>query len=158
VLSGCELDLRSIELMHIDTSYVRGAGEVDWASYFAREDLSGLVKAQLPDIPEQTKKLFGVLASQTPPSVPPGKHCTGYCPFWDRCTKDKPDDWVFNLPRITGKQLEKLSSPTARPPNRLSNTSHQGILDRAKMPPRFAPPCSNIANSTPWRWSRCIGR
>ncbi|CAA6606104.1 conserved hypothetical protein [Rhodospirillaceae bacterium LM-1] len=110
VLTGCGLDLRSIELVHIDTSYVRGAGEIDWAAYFAREDLSETVKSHLPDIPRHAAELFDILARPTHPDIEPGKHCPDFCPFWDRCTKVKPEDWVLHLPRITGPQLEKLSA------------------------------------------------
>jgi predicted RecB family nuclease len=110
VLSGCGLDLRSIELIHIDTSYVRGSGGIDWASFFARKDLSKAVKELLPEIPGQTAKLFGILARQTHPDIPPGKHCPDYCPFWERCTAGKPEDWVLTLPRITEGQLEKLAA------------------------------------------------
>ncbi|MBF0356913.1 MAG: DUF2779 domain-containing protein, partial [Alphaproteobacteria bacterium] len=75
-----------------------------------RKDLSKTVKELLPDIPGQTANLFGILARQTHPDIQPGKHCPDYCPFWDRCTAGKPDDWVLTLPRITDKQLEKLAA------------------------------------------------
>jgi hypothetical protein len=37
VVSGCGIALEEIQLVHVDTSYVRGRGEIDWRCYFKRE-------------------------------------------------------------------------------------------------------------------------
>jgi hypothetical protein len=50
------------------------------------------------------------LASQ--PDVEPGSQCGSpyQCEFWDRCTEQKPKDWVYYLPRRTQAQAMELAA------------------------------------------------
>ena len=46
------------------------------------------------------------------PDAEPGKPCsTPYdCEFWDRCTADKPADWVAYLPRLSPARASQLKA------------------------------------------------
>jgi len=50
------------------------------------------------------------LAMVEPPMVEPGSQCsTPYgCEFHDRCTGDKPDDWIAHLPRLSQARAGEL--------------------------------------------------
>ena len=86
--------------MHVNRHYVFQGGEVDLQSLFVREDLTEEVFPRLSKIPEQLDHIRQILSKDSPPDIPPDSHChTPYeCPFWDHCTKEKSERWVFYLP------------------------------------------------------------
>jgi len=100
VLQGCGIPISNICLMHMNRHYVFQGGEVDLRQLFVVEDLTEDVLPRLPKIPNQLEELREMLSSETPPMVNPDGHChTPYeCPFWEHCTKDKSDRWIFHLP------------------------------------------------------------
>ena len=51
VTRGAGVRLTSIQLMHVNTGYVRGKGNIDWPEFFTREDLREKVAARLPELP-----------------------------------------------------------------------------------------------------------
>ena len=109
VLEGCGLRIASVELVHVNREYVREAGEIDWAGFFVRADLTREVAAALPGVRERLPRFHAVVRAPRAPEIEPSGHCFAPydCEFWDHCTREKPDDWIFHLPRIT-KQLESL--------------------------------------------------
>lgn len=109
VLAGCGLRIDSVELVHVNTAYVRGPGEVDWTALFQRSDLTREVAAALPRVRERVARLHAVVGGPSAPEIEPSAHCFDpySCEFWDHCTGAKPDDWVFYLPRI-GKRFDEL--------------------------------------------------
>jgi len=109
VLEGCGLRIDSVELVHVNTAYLREAGAIDWVAFFARSDLTSEVAAVLPGVRERVARFHAVLRAPSAPEIEPSSHCFAPfdCEFWDHCTRGKPDDWVFHLPRI-GKRFETL--------------------------------------------------
>ena len=110
VLAGCGLDVPSVELVHVDRSYERGAGEVDWNRFFARADLTAAVDGFLAEVGAGVVAMHAVLAAAAAPEVEPSRHChePHECEFWRHCTRHKPDDWIYYLPRIRGEELRAL--------------------------------------------------
>jgi hypothetical protein len=98
---GCGLKTGSVELVHVDNSYVHGEGDIDWHRYFARADVADEVRTRLPDVSARVREHHGILVEPAAPAVEPSGHCwtPHECEFWDRCTASKPDDWVFYLPK-----------------------------------------------------------
>jgi hypothetical protein len=109
VLEGCGLRIDSVELVHVNTAYVRGPGPIDWAALFQRSDLTREVAAALLRVREQVADFHAVVGGPSAPEIDPAAHCFDPypCEFWDHCTRTKPDDWVFYLPRI-GKRFDEL--------------------------------------------------
>ena len=101
-----------MQLVHVDTSYVRGKNGVDWHAYFAREDVTAEVCDLLPSAPEQVAEMHVILGLPTAPKVRPSGHCfSPYpCEFWDRCTAGKPADWIINLPRLRAAAFAELDA------------------------------------------------
>ena len=112
VLRAAGITVPSVELLHVNTSYVRGAGGIDWAVFFARVDVGGPVTALLADLPARLPAMWACLRQPALPEAEPGPQCfTPYeCAFWDRCTADKPADWVFYLPRLSHTQADALQA------------------------------------------------
>jgi predicted RecB family nuclease len=110
VLEGCGLYVRSVELVHVNGEYVRGEGDIDWRRFFQREDCAADVAARLRRLRGNVERLHAVLARRAEPRVEPDAHCHDPfgCEFWDHCTREKPADWVYYLPRLSAGRLARL--------------------------------------------------
>ena len=110
VLEGVGLHVASAEVIHVDSTYVRGDGAIDWRRFFARRDVTLEVAARLPQVPVSLRAMHDGLALARAPVIEPSPHCrTPYdCEFWGHCTRDKPTDWVVHLPRLQTGRLEAL--------------------------------------------------
>lgn len=112
VLEGAGVAVSSIELLHVNTAYVRGPGGICWADFFARVDVHDAVAARLADLPSRLPGMRDCLGMAELPAAEPGSQCgTPYaCEFWDRCTADKPGDWTFYLPRLSQARVSELKA------------------------------------------------
>jgi hypothetical protein len=112
VLNAAGVALSSIELIHVNTAYVRGPDGICWREYFARLDLRDAVTAKLIDLPSRLGKMRECLRTDAAPDVEPGEQCeTPYeCEFWDRCTSGKPEDWVSYLPYLSQAEVNELKA------------------------------------------------
>jgi hypothetical protein len=100
VLLGSGVNLVGICLMHIDTGYLYGGGEIDLQALFAMEDVSAAVMDRQQKVREQLAVMKSVLLESQPPTIEPDERCHSpyECPFWAHCTKDKPARWIYRLP------------------------------------------------------------
>jgi predicted RecB family nuclease len=64
-----------------------------------------------PEIPGQLEELKGMLAVDRAPEIQPSRHChKPYdCEFWDHCTKDMPEFWVYDISGIGQEKLDELA-------------------------------------------------
>jgi hypothetical protein len=110
VLEGCGLPLGSLELVHVNRGYVRGAGEIDWPQFFAREERGEEVASRLAEVPGQLEAMHALLARSEAPAVEPGRQCSHpvECEFWEHCTRAKPRDWIHYLPGLRPARREAL--------------------------------------------------
>jgi hypothetical protein len=112
VLRGAGITVASIELLHVNTEYVRGPFGISWPDFFARLDVGDAVAERLVDLPGNLPAMRDCLATSMLPDVEPGSQCaTPYaCEFHDRCTADKPDDWIAYLPYLTPARASSLKA------------------------------------------------
>jgi len=110
VVKQSGLNVVSSHLLHINKEYVRGKNGIDWQKLFSSVDVSAAIKPFSNDLPDTAQELLAILRLKKAPVVEPSDHChTPYsCEFWDRCTADKPADWVRYLPHISVKKKEEL--------------------------------------------------
>jgi predicted RecB family nuclease len=101
VLEGNGVRVPSVEIVHVDGGYVRGEGTLDWSRLFARVDVSTEVACVLSSVPSRVDALRRVLTLSDPPAVEPDGHCFSphACDFWTHCTRAKPRDWTYGVPR-----------------------------------------------------------
>ena len=109
VLEGCGVRVASVELLHVNRDYERGERGIDWHAFFAREDLTRQVGSALPRVRERVPRFHALLREPQAPAIEPSGHCFDPydCEFWQHCTRAKPADWVFHLPRL-GRRFETL--------------------------------------------------
>jgi len=100
VLQGAGIAISHVCLMHINRHYVFQGGDIDLRQLFVVEDLTEEVFPQLSGIPDQLEQMRAVLTQEVPPVVKPDGHChTPYeCPFWEHCTQEKSERWIYHLP------------------------------------------------------------
>ena len=112
VLKGAGVAVSSIELVHVNTAYVRGPGCISWTDFFARMDVNDAVAARLADLPARLPAVRDCLGRVELPNAEPGSQCsTPYdCEFWDRCIADKPADWIAYLPRLSQANADQLKA------------------------------------------------
>jgi hypothetical protein len=112
VLEGAAIAVSSIELLHVNTAYVRGPDGICWPDFFARLDVHDPVAASLIDLPNHLQAMRDCLGMVELPAAEPGSQCgTPYaCEFWDRCTAKKPADWTFYLPRLSQASVGELKA------------------------------------------------
>ena len=112
VLEGAGVTVHSVEVIHVDNTYLRGYGEVEWAAFFARTDVGEQVRARQADLVARLPALRDCLAEEAPPFIAPGGHChSPYgCEFWADCTANKPSDWIAYMPRLKAERQQELEA------------------------------------------------
>ncbi len=111
VLKGCGLKISRAGILHINNQYVYDGVRLDLKALFPFKDLTDQVKAMQPEIPARLAALKAMLANSDAPDVKPSRHCSNPydCEFWDHCTKDMPEFWVFNINGIGQTRLDELA-------------------------------------------------
>jgi predicted RecB family nuclease len=112
VLKGVGVPVTSVELVHVNSAYVRGPGGICWADFFTRLDVGDAVATRLIDLPCRLPAMRDCLRVADQPYAEPGEQCgTPHgCEFWDRCTADKPADWISYLPRLSQARASELKT------------------------------------------------
>jgi hypothetical protein len=112
VLRGAGIAVSSIELLHVNTRYVRGASGICWTDFFMRLDVRDAIDVRLIDLPARLPAMRDCLGMIRLPEAEPGIQCgTPYaCEFWDRCTADKPADWIAYFPRLSQARASELKA------------------------------------------------
>jgi hypothetical protein len=100
VLTGTGLTLDATCLLHLNTGYVYPGGRFDLAQLFQEENLTREVRDRQPAIPARLAEMRCAVSAPSAPTIEPDDHCFApyECPFWEYCTKDKPDRWIYYLP------------------------------------------------------------
>ncbi len=111
VLEGCGLKISGAGILHIDNQYVYDGQNLDLDSLFSFEDLTDDVRSMQPEIPSSLAELKAMLAISDAPEIQPSRHChIPYdCEFWEHCTKDMPEFWVYNINGIGQNKLAELA-------------------------------------------------
>jgi hypothetical protein len=112
VLRGAGVAISSTELLHVNTDYVRGPGSISWTDFFTRLDVGETIAARLVDLPASLPAMRDCLGTIDLPAAEPGSHCGSpyTCEFWDRCTSNKPADWIGYFPRLSEARATELKA------------------------------------------------
>ncbi len=110
VLLNLGIRISSAELFHVNTGYIRGPKGIDWDQFFTKLDVFAEVLKAVENLPADVAAIRDSLALAELPFAKPGAQCaTPYeCEFWERCTENKPEDWVRKMPRLSARQAEEL--------------------------------------------------
>jgi hypothetical protein len=112
VLRGAGVAISSIELLHVNTKYMRGPNGICWPDFFTRLDVGDAVAVRLIDLPARLPVMRDCLGMIGLPNAEPGSQCGNpyACEFWDQCTADKPADWINYLPRLSQMRVSELKA------------------------------------------------
>jgi hypothetical protein len=130
VREGAGVAVSSIELLHVNTAYVRGLGGICWADFFARVDVRDAVAARLVDLPSRLPAMRDCRGMVELPGAEPRSQCeTPFaCEFLDRCMAGKPADWIGYLP-LSIMGINAIPIPVAVPQtNAVSGTEAWLVL------------------------------
>ncbi|MSP20700.1 MAG: DUF2779 domain-containing protein [Alphaproteobacteria bacterium] len=110
VLGAAGVRLGSVELVHINTIYVRGEDGLDLKKLFVRADMTKEIDSLRSQVATRLTDQQAVLRRHEAPLVEPSPHCDAPygCEFWDRCTVGKPKDWIYFLPRLSARKFAEL--------------------------------------------------
>lgn len=99
-------------VMLVDSGYIRGDGEVTPDDLFKIVDRTEEVLVILPNVINLNTRLHEVIAADTMPDIDIGPHCEEpySCQFFDYCTKDRPVDWIQNLPGFGPQKIVEFES------------------------------------------------
>ncbi|MBW2428858.1 MAG: DUF2779 domain-containing protein, partial [Deltaproteobacteria bacterium] len=111
VLEGCGQKVNRAGILHINNEYVYDGQNLDLESLFSFGDLTDPTISMQAEIPGLLEELKGMLAGDGAPEIRPSRHChKPYdCEFWDHCTKDTPEFWVYNINGIGQDKLDELA-------------------------------------------------
>ena len=131
VIEAAGVNLRRKMLLVIDTSYVRGRGELDVNGLFRLIDRTEEVDGLQDDVNRRLGEMHRVVAEPEAPEIPIGPQCRNPydCNFFDFCSRGRPNHWALELPGVTLTKLNKFTdagySDIADIPNAFSLTSRQ---------------------------------
>jgi Domain of unknown function(DUF2779) len=96
----------------VNSAYARGPAGISWPEFFARVDVTDAVAARLAELPARLPAMRECLEMVELPFAEPGNQCSKPydCEFWDRCTADRPTDWVAHLPRLSAASASQLKA------------------------------------------------
>lgn len=134
VANEAGLKISCVEIIHVNRDYVLKQKGLEPKRYFRRVDVTAEAKKRLSDIPGMIETFLKVVDKDRAPDIEPWTQCHNpyTCEFLDRCTANKPKDWIFYLPRLGEKRGELLRAKgiesIAKIPADINLTEQQAII------------------------------
>ncbi|MGH7233432.1 MAG: DUF2779 domain-containing protein [Nitrospiraceae bacterium] len=131
VLTGAGIVLAGSCLMHINTQYLYGGGDIDLTQLFTIHDLTSGVMGRQTAVIARLADMKAMLTRAQIPKIEPDGHCQQpyACPFWEYCTKEKPKRWVYYLPG-DGRLFRQLIEQGIQTIDDIPADMHLSILQR----------------------------
>jgi hypothetical protein len=110
VLKQSGMRLSSIQVLHVNTDYVRGVRDISWPHFFHREEVKAEVLKRIGAIAGQLRQQRTCLSRPRAPKVEPEAHCHAPypCEHWEACTASKPADWIYHMPNFSAERRAEL--------------------------------------------------
>jgi predicted RecB family nuclease len=129
VAAACGVKITAAEVLHLNKEF----RSPDSGELFAHTDVTGLVAALLPEVPDELQRQQEVLAGPLP-DVPIGLHCfePHECPFMARCWPDTPDH-IRYLNGVGPKRTAEYLACGITSINDLSKTERLNFTQRRQL-------------------------
>ena len=132
VLKKLNYQISSAQIMYVNGDYILNNNVIEWDNFFLKSEYKDFIEDNIKDVENNIVFLKNIQTSDQEPIVLPGKSFCSGCEFWDYCTKDKPKDWIANIPRLhkskkrvlDDKKIESIS----KIPNDFPLTEKQQIV------------------------------
>lgn len=134
VLKQSGMRLSSIQVLHVNTDYVRGVRDISWPRFFHREEVKAEVLKRIGAIAGQLRQQRACLSRPRAPKVEPEAHCHAPypCEHWEACTASKPADWIYHMPNFSAERRAELGrlkvESIAKIPQDFRLSPKQGII------------------------------
>lgn len=112
ILRSAGVRLSSAQILHLNKDYVRDQSSIEWPKLFRRANVTAEIGRRLDGIKKRLKTQFAKLSLSKAPEVEPGNHCHDpvSCGHWENCTKNKPADWIFHMPKLSASRRAELDT------------------------------------------------
>ena len=112
VISSLGYNARAVNIIHIDSSYVRGE-KLELEKFFHIEDVTEQVKQKQADIPQILSKFDEILSKDVEPEVDIGVQCANPypCDAWEYCWRKQrgiPEYSIFDISGLRSKKKFEL--------------------------------------------------
>ncbi|WP_346746325.1 DUF2779 domain-containing protein [uncultured Campylobacter sp.] len=112
VISSLGYKVSGVNIIHIDSSYVRGE-KLEIEKLFHIEDVTEQIMQKQAEIPQILTKFEEILSKNVEPEVDIGPHCSDpyHCDAWEYCWREQrgiPEYSVFNISRLRSDKKFKL--------------------------------------------------
>jgi hypothetical protein len=104
------LDVEGAAVLHLDPDFARGDTAPEPRALLRRATVTREVEFLARDVPARLAAQREVLARADEPAIEPSPHCRRpeTCPFLERCTRHKPEDWIGFLPGLRQPLFDAL--------------------------------------------------
>ena len=111
VLNGSGLSIEKAGILHLNNQYIYDGQQIDLANLFNFVDFTDRLFVQVQSISRQLDSFKQILAADSAPVIPPDRHCKNPypCEFWEHCTSEMPEFWIFYLSGIVQDRLLELA-------------------------------------------------
>ena len=111
VLKASGLNINRAFLLLINNQYVYDGSNFDLDNFFSFYDVTDEVLSIQNEIPSSIDEQHQMLSAPDAPVIQPSRHCNTpfTCEFWEYCTKDMPEHWIFDLYRVSQKKFDELT-------------------------------------------------
>ena len=112
VISSLGYNVSAVNIIHIDSSYVRGE-KLELEKFFHTEDVTEQVKQKQADIPQILSKFDEILSKDTEPEIDIGVQCSNPypCDAWEYCWREQrgiPEYSIFDISGLRSKKKFEL--------------------------------------------------
>ncbi|MBW2405814.1 MAG: DUF2779 domain-containing protein [Deltaproteobacteria bacterium] len=110
VLKGSGLNINRVLLLLINNQYVYDGNNFDLENFFSFFDVTDEVHSIQNEISSRINEQKQMLSAPDAPVIQPSRHCNTpfTCEFWEYCTQDMPEHWIFDLYGISQKKFDEL--------------------------------------------------
>ena len=112
VLSSLGYNVSAVNIIHIDSNYVRGE-KLELDKFFHIEDVTEQVKQKQADIPKILSKFDEILSKNVEPEIDIGVQCANpyLCDAWEYCWREQrgiPEYSIFDISGLRNKKKFEL--------------------------------------------------
>jgi len=111
VLKASGLNINRAFLLLINNQYVYDGSNFDLENFFSFYDVTDEVLSIQNEIPSSIDEQHQMLSAADAPVIQASRHCNTpfICEFWEYCTKDMPEHWIFDLYGVSQKKFDELT-------------------------------------------------
>jgi hypothetical protein len=115
VLDGSGVEVDSAQLVHVNSDFVLGSGEIGWSTFFRRIELiEELDTREMDGVAKRIAAMYGALEATAAPAREPGSFCKKphLCNYWDVCTAGKSASWFVHQTRAKAERKAHMVEVT----------------------------------------------